>query len=80
MTGTIPDNQSSFLVKASLPDPSGTLSVLLKNKLEFRNIKVRGRTKVISQLPLDLKELLVLILDIEIKVYLPIINLFAIYF
>lgn len=53
MTGTIPANRNSFLVKASLPDPSGTLAVLLKKSLQSKYIKVRGNVKVTNTLPIQ---------------------------
>jgi D-alanyl-D-alanine carboxypeptidase/D-alanyl-D-alanine-endopeptidase (penicillin-binding protein 4) len=59
ITGTIPANRSGFVVKASLPDPSGALAFLLKKELETKGFKVSGNTKVIGQLPVQIKELLV---------------------
>jgi len=57
MTGTIPANRASFLVKASLPDPSGTLAILLKNALITRGVKVVGNAEVSSVFLESSKEL-----------------------
>jgi D-alanyl-D-alanine carboxypeptidase/D-alanyl-D-alanine-endopeptidase (penicillin-binding protein 4) len=46
MTGTIPANRASFLVKASLPDPPGTLAILLKQNLQEKGIVVLGNPVV----------------------------------
>jgi len=57
ITGTIPANKSSFLVKATLPDPSGTLVILLKKGLESRGVIVNGNNLVSTYLPAGVHEL-----------------------
>ncbi len=46
ITGTIPANRNSFLVKASLPDPSYTFAVLLHQALQKKGIIVAGNPLV----------------------------------
>jgi D-alanyl-D-alanine carboxypeptidase/D-alanyl-D-alanine-endopeptidase (penicillin-binding protein 4) len=46
ISGTIPANRTSFLVKASLPDPARTLAILLKNTLVEKGITVMGNSIV----------------------------------
>jgi serine-type D-Ala-D-Ala carboxypeptidase/endopeptidase (penicillin-binding protein 4) len=43
--GTIPKNQSDFVVKASVPDPSALLASEFRKKLSAKGIAISGETK-----------------------------------
>lgn len=51
VTGSIPAHRANFLVKASLPDPAGALSMMLKKELKSQGVIVEGKCQVKNGLP-----------------------------